>query len=673
MGTTRSGAQRLFTTMRGTGLAAVIGLSLLLVLATSASALSGSTIDIGEFAHNGPPSIAVDGAGNALIAWADEAGPPYKIHYCVLPVGATACAHSGELTPAGGTEPYIDGVKVLADGGTLVVLADVYGVSQEYEPEQEWTSTDGGATFAIADGGKSVAEANLSADTEPVGAVILPGTSVLGYAWVTAAGPPTFAAFPLSSPAQCSEKTGHTCPFATLQPESSEHLLSNPGAAVASQLGANPGVLGVYETLGKPGCSSGTFDSAFAYGSGNQSASNSYNVSPGEPNSAWKVPLSPGDCEVEYLAVGGGPSGFGVIEDDLTRNFTVYHRFDQATDTFDTPYATVAQEGEQSASLSQDASGGVYTTYLARFDEVRLAYSSDGGTTWSGPATLNAAGDSDLASNVNAGGQGWATWIKGETLYAQPFVASDSVPVLPPAPTALTTTQTSGSTQGASITVPAGTIGETDSATISGANAATATGTVAYGLYTSSSCTPTSKVFGSANAVSGGKVAASAAVTSALAQGTYYWQTAYSGDAHNDPSTSACGSEVLTIGPPGTISSAGSSSGTTITLTITCAVVPCTVTVTITITETSGKAAAARKKKSKRRTRTVTLATGKFTILSTSPKKLTVHLTKAGRLYLAKHHGRASAKVLVSDKTTSATELTSRTIRITPAKHKHKK
>ena len=36
------------------------------------------------------------------------------------------------------------------------------------------------------------------------------------------------------------------------------------------------------------------------------------------------------------------------------------------------------------------------------------------------------------------------------------------------------------------------------------------------------------------------------------AAGTYYWRAAYSGDANNNPSTSACGAEVLTVTAPPT-------------------------------------------------------------------------------------------------------------------------
>ncbi len=110
---------------------------------------------------------------------------------------------------AGDTGEHIDKVQVLVDGSTVVVLADVYGTSGssagEYEPEQEWQSTDGGATFSLVDSGLSVADGILSADTQPLSAVIVPGTNVLGYGWDTAGGePPTFNAFPLTSPPECS-------------------------------------------------------------------------------------------------------------------------------------------------------------------------------------------------------------------------------------------------------------------------------------------------------------------------------------------------------------------------------------------------------------------------------------------------------------------------------------
>jgi hypothetical protein len=399
---------------------------------SAALALSGSPIKVAEGQFDGPPAVAVDASGTAYVAWANEATKAVTIHWCTIPAGAAGCSHSGELKPEVGTESHAHRTDVLVDGSTMVILAEVFGTasSHEGEPVEEWVSTDGGATFAIVDGGKSVTNGTISADTEAVNAVILPGTNVLGMGWVTAVEQPSFSAFALASPAPCSVEV--PCEFAKLQPGVTEHLLGNPGGSIAAQSGSAAGVLGVYETLAKPGCSSGTFDSAYVFGSGAQSATNDYNLSPGTPGSAWRLALSPGDCEVEYLAAGGGPSGFGVLEEDLAHSYTVYHRFDQAHESFDTPYVTVAREAEQSPSVSQDGAGGVYATYLAGFKgEVRFAYSSDGGSTWSGPVTLAGAGGGELVSSVSPAGQGWAAWKAGEATYVQSFVAADAT-VAPP-------------------------------------------------------------------------------------------------------------------------------------------------------------------------------------------------------------------------------------------------
>ncbi len=671
--------------------------ALVLAFAGTALALSGTPVNVGTPFLSGAPAVAVDGAGNAYIVWANtkDLSPTTTnvVQYCVLPPGATACSEAGTLVPADGGE-YVDDVQVLVEGSTVVVLADVYGTagssSQEYEPEQEWQSTDGGATFAVVNEGKSVADGILSADTGPLNAVLVPGTNALGFGWDSAAGNetygavPTFDEFPLTSPPECSVKT---CPtdeaFAALEPNTNPDPIGNPYGQFASQLGTNPGVLGIFETDFSNGpleCAPG-FGTAYAYGSGEQSSTNSYDISPGSAHSAWKVPIAQADCNVEYPAVGGGPSGFGVLEDNTATDNVVYHSFDQAKENFDTPEVTVAAgTGELDPAVSQDGAGGVYATFLlgGAGGPISLAYSADGGAAWTGPATLKpnpegAAGN--LTSSVNATGQGWAAWTDNGSVYAQQFIASDAIPPKPtPAADTLTTSQTSGTATGASLTIPAGTIGETDRATLSGANAAIATGTVTYSLYSKSSCVATSKVFdGGTATVTAGVAAPSAGVSTAFAPGTYYWQAVYSGDANNVASVSACGSEVLTVVPATEIGGSGSSTSTTVTITITCTSPPCTVTITITVLSGGSARYGTEARKKAKHTKILTLASGTFTIKTKGPKKLTVHLTKAGKRLLARDKGHLKAKVLVSDKTPGGVETTTRTITITAAKHKHKK
>lgn len=110
----------------------------------------------------------------------------------------------------------------------------------------------------------------------------------------------------------------------------------------------------------------------------------------------------------------------------------------------------------------------------------------------------------------------------------------------------LTTTLSGGGQAGTGIRVLQGTP-VTDSATLTGTNASTATGAVAYNVYSDPGCTKLVTAAG-AGALAGGAAAASSAVN--LGPGTYYWQASYGGDANNKAASSACGSEVLTVLAP---------------------------------------------------------------------------------------------------------------------------
>ena len=254
----------------------------------------------------------------------------------------------------------------------------------------------------------------------------------------------------------------------------------------------------------------------------------------------------------------------------------------------------------------------------------------------------------------------------------------------PPAADTILTSQALGATTGSNLSIPAGTVGETDRAVVSGANAGTATGAMTYTLYSKSTCASSSKVFNAgATSVTAGVAAASLGVTTSLAPGKYYWQATYSGNAGtlagggNAPGVSTCGSEVLTVTAAATLGGSGSSNGSTVTITVSCAVTPCTVTVTITIDPPATTASAARvsaDKKKKAKTKTITLASGTFKIKKKGKAELAVKLSKAGKKYLATHHGRTKgAKLLVSTKIDRHLEKTWRTITITTHKKKHKK
>jgi hypothetical protein len=400
-----------------------------LAFATNALAVSGTRIHVAELPRFGSPAVAVDSAGTAYIAWPNGVRLPKEgdlVEYCVLPANASACEYRNHLRLEGGEEPYIGKVRVLVDGTTVILLAtDDYGVDSKYTPVQEWQSTNGGASFTQVIGNKSVANYEGGSDS----AIIVPGSNALGIG----AGQPSFDEFSLTSPIECDHESCKD--FATLQAEKNkiEHPLSDLGGAFASDLTpGQQGVLGVYPTFSRENQCNGESSSVtdYVYGSGAQEANNSYDIDPGQPKSAWKKELSFGGCEVDDVAVAGGPSGLGVVENDTTRGYTVYQRFNQATEEFEPAYTTIATEDESQPSLSQDGSGGLYLTYDV-FCGINLAYSSTGGASWTGPAQIytGQCGEvGSLSSAVGSGGQGWAVWTHEESIYAQQFVASDAVP-----------------------------------------------------------------------------------------------------------------------------------------------------------------------------------------------------------------------------------------------------
>ncbi len=116
-------------------------------------------------------------------------------------------------------------------------------------------------------------------------------------------------------------------------------------------------------------------------------------------------------------------------------------------------------------------------------------------------------------------------------------------------PTTLSTSLSGGGQSGASISVPTATA-VTDTATLSGTNAASAGGTVTYNVYSDSGCTTLAPGGGGTaqTITTPGSLPASAAVTLSSA-GPYYWGVSYSGDSSNQASSSTCGTagEVETV------------------------------------------------------------------------------------------------------------------------------
>ncbi len=373
----------------------------------------------------------------------------------------------------------------------------------------------------------------------------------------------------------------------------------------------------------------------------------------GSETMSFGTPPELGQASVVTVLSGGGQTGASITVPVET----------PVTDTA----AVIAPGGQPTTGRLS------YAAYTTSNCAARTQVASVGGggfTTGSGP--------SSNAAKLPVGTYYFRAFYSGNAVLAPTHSECGSevlTVVVAPAPDTLTTSQAVGTATGPSLSITAGTVGETDHAIISGTNAAGATGTVTYALYSASSCAANTKVFnGGTSAVTAGVAGPSAAVSSALAPGKYYWLAAYSGDTRNAPSVSACGSEVLTVVPAVSIPGSASTTGTTVTITVKCpSSEPCVVTVTVTGIEVtiSFKASVSRKKIVHKRI--VTLATGKFTIPGLGSKKLSLHLTKAGKRLLARDHGHVKATVRISDKTPGGEQTTARTVAISPAKIKHKK
>ena len=427
------------------------------------------TIGPGSSDWRTPPSVAVDAAGTAYVAWADPTHA--SVDYCVLPAGASSCSPAGTLQPTSSSVFLPGQVRVVIVGGQVAVLATAADNSQQStdQPTVEWQAADGTANFAAVDGGSSIAASNnpftspYSGFTSMMSAIAMPGASGIGTSFITADGPPTFAAAPVTNPPTCSFAVSQTqCPFATLEnPLVTPDPFSNLFAGnLASMSGPAPAVLGVQEYW--PGrnpapCATSSFGAAFFYGTGLQSATNNYNVSAGQPNSAWKVTTTPvpGSCGYAGGAVTGGASGLGLLEDandpgNPQVEALLYKPFDQVTHTFDKPAVTVSANSdwggfvENYLTISQDQTGGLFAVMYANEPGVVdpsvgvqnvlfMFHSSDGGQTWQGPApldpTLVGNDTSNLpvtTSDVGAGGIGWVVRRSSSTIQAMQFSAADA-------------------------------------------------------------------------------------------------------------------------------------------------------------------------------------------------------------------------------------------------------
>ncbi len=572
-------------------------LASLIAAGVTASPASAIVLDpavaLDAFDDGAPPQIAYDPTTQTTyVAWQapNSLNQGNGIELCVLPPGATACESGSPVLltdpqyPAG--EKFLTlGRLVVAPNGDVVVL----GVG-DTDPTVAWESGPGGSAFltgnrGLQNDGEAIGVTSLF--YSDVAAVPLSDTDVgllddegESFTDATVKGPE--APRPSSGYANvdpcASPSTSYGCEY----PGSAD---GTSGSALAAMIdpadAADDIVVGVSQNEEQdsnettpPGCvNSGATGYGVSVGAvdGQSKAAHTLNA---EGLPAYQLL----ECAAATPTLVESPNltgGIGVLEQEGSGftgapngSYTLDYRPFTPTESggvytagvFGPPVqlediTTFSLGGADSLDASEDADNGIYASWQDGQGGAVMDYSPNGGATWDGPVVIPELSTGGPDNPVIAGvGGGTVLLAYQANLGDGDQVFLQAINLLPPTATSISTSQASGSTSGANISISAGTTGETDTARVAGTNAATAGGTMTYTLSSASNCAATDQVFHETTAVING-VAAPATVTSALPPGTYYWSASYSGDLANQAGSSACGSEVLTLAPSTTPSS----------------------------------------------------------------------------------------------------------------------
>jgi hypothetical protein len=386
---------------------------------------TGTPVTVGS-SPSEPPAVAVDASGTAYVVWQQSST---KLSFCKLASAATSCSPVTLEVSDPASDQFFGPPSVLLEPGHIYVLNVVVGAS-DVDGINEFISTDNGTSFNL-----TPHAVGFVGNGEAAGpAVELPGGD-FGAGYVIPGYNPAFQANSLAAPVDQSEAT--TPPFATLNPQpASTYTIGNLGGAFGSQLVGSRGVLGVFQALpgkGSSACPSSANEAlVYAYAPVNASTTPAeLSTSPGG-SSPWR-PLAEADCDGTDPAVGGGPSGLALLETNEAHVPTpgplVQYRHFSPSSGFGPAVTIATDEVGAEGTISQDSAGDIFATWLDNTTGVDLAYSSDGGASWSKPRILfsnagNPSGISLLASAVGASGKGWAVYSVGKREYVQQFSGS---------------------------------------------------------------------------------------------------------------------------------------------------------------------------------------------------------------------------------------------------------
>jgi len=550
-------------------------LAVLLPAAAQASAGPGKPIAL-DVPNNGNAPLVVYDADSTttFVAWSNpQAG---GVWVCVLPNDTASCSGSGPvlLNVTKSQNSLITGSNMISLGALVVDSnGDVVVTGQPVDGSTvTWESAASGSAFLLAGqglqyGGKFISPVSLYrtfGNAAPLGDsdILLLDSYDGGLSDSSVAGPesPAFATANENPDAYPPDDTG---------------LYSGKAYySSGSEIAAEPDPLapaGDYVMVGvadnQDGPTAGTFpgcfdsdDTGFGVSVGSvDGSSNAAGTLNGEglPNYGLLA------CSAEAPVLAAGTDGIGVLEDEgnaisgAGSTNTIDYRPFTATATSGSfghavRVATLSSLGEDT-DLVADSGTGLYAMW-ADEQGIYFDYSPNGGKAWDGPvaapylAETNGdqigqgypmiagvgGGELELAYDDDVTGNGTQTYVQEVDVLPTPRITSK---------------QKSGRSSGASISITAGTVGETDKATLKGASPL-ARGTLTYALYSTKYCSAAKKVLAYVKSVTGSSVPASNKITRVLKKGTYYWKLSYSGDSNDKSSSTKCGAEKLTVKKP---------------------------------------------------------------------------------------------------------------------------
>jgi hypothetical protein len=515
-------------------------LALAFALALPASASANNLFSLGA-TPEAAGAVVTEVGGTGYFAWEVEPGLPGAADttmFCKIPRGGTCTAPVAVALPAPGNSDTEDVTQAFPVLGTRPGV--VYVVGPRYTPNDTiiWTSTNGGASFS-------------------------------GPVTVASSGGKTGVDDVLVNPNHTATEKEPTADFfdvASTNPGFAFAEVSNTIKAPQGFSFAEPGPFAVEGSLGFTTGSHLPVETVYNLAASNEVHFYVNKASPADQEKNWDGPKFAAMGEKPRLA--SGPAGLFMLSTDYPGGEAAppvldLRKFNEKTDTFEAPVAVPANPTAELASdLYENAeTGDLYVVWPAITgggnNVLDFAESTDGGQSFHGErevAAISGGFPSTPRLAVASDGRGWLMYDDEGGVEVANLATNTTV----------STSLSGGGQGGASITVPQGTP-VTDTASIGGSAGSSAAGSVTYEAFGNSGCTGAATAAG-ASGVSGGVAGASSAVV--LGPGKYYFRASYGGDVGHEPSTSSCGSEVLTVLAPtsvSTVQSGGGISGATVT------------------------------------------------------------------------------------------------------------